>query len=117
MIPKKGIVLPGGQILKSYRAAVAHALRHELGDTHRAIKTTMRWSGAGERTVKNWFNGKSGPSGEHLIGLIHHSDYMLEVMLLLARRPQASIAPKLIHAREQVAEILQRIDRLIADHQ
>jgi hypothetical protein len=113
MIPKRGIVLPNGKNIKSYSAAVAHALHHELGDTHRAIKTAMRWSGASERTVKNWFSGRSGPSGEHLIGLIQHSDYVLEVMLLLAGRPQVTVATKLIRARDQFAEILQRIDRLV----
>lgn len=35
-----------------YRTAIAAALRDELGLTHRAVKTAMRWTGASERTVK-----------------------------------------------------------------
>jgi hypothetical protein len=42
----------GGGI--SYAEAIAAALKEELGDTHRATKTVMRWTGAGERTAKNW---------------------------------------------------------------
>ena len=48
--------------LETYPAAVAQALQHQLGGTHQAVKTVMRWTGAGERTVKNWFAGSSGSS-------------------------------------------------------
>jgi hypothetical protein len=35
--------------------AIAAALVQELGTTHhQAAKTAMRWTGAHERTVKNW---------------------------------------------------------------
>jgi hypothetical protein len=63
---------------------IAAALRRDLGSTHQAIKTVMRWTGASERTVKNWFAARSGPSGEHLVALIHHSDEVFERNLLLA---------------------------------
>jgi hypothetical protein len=46
----------------SYAAAVAHALTRQLGGTHQAVKTVMRWTGASERIVKNWFAGSCGPS-------------------------------------------------------
>jgi hypothetical protein len=56
MLPKTGKVLPrrdGGAPSKlSYAAAVSTALRNELGDSHRAIKIVMRWTGASERTAK-----------------------------------------------------------------
>jgi len=48
-----------------------------LGDSHRAIKVTMRWTGAGERTVKNWFAGRNGPNGQHLVELLRRSDEVL----------------------------------------
>ena len=67
MLPKKGIVLPNGGVLGPYHVAVAYTLRNQLGTTHQAVKTVMRWAGAGERTVKNWLAGVSGPSGQHLI--------------------------------------------------
>ena len=74
MLPKKGIVFPNGENLGAYPVAVAYALRNQLGTTHQAAKTVMRWTGAGERTVKNWFAGISGPSGQHLVALIRHSE-------------------------------------------
>ncbi len=50
MLPKKGIVFPGGENSASYARAVAHALRSQVGNTHRATKIIMHWTGAGERT-------------------------------------------------------------------
>jgi hypothetical protein len=46
----------------------------------------MRWTGASERTVKYWFAGERGPSGDHLIALARHSDAVLYVVLALAGR-------------------------------
>lgn len=61
-------------------------LHAELGSTHRAIKSAMRWTGASERTVKYWLSGKRGLSGEHLVSLSRHSDTVLIVLLSLADR-------------------------------
>lgn len=69
-----------------YRTAIAMALHEELDNTHRAIKTAMHWTGASERTVKYWFSGERGPSGDHLIALARHSDAVLYVVLVLADR-------------------------------
>jgi hypothetical protein len=57
MLPKKGKTFPGGTDRGPYASAIAQALQRGLGDTHRAIKIVMRWTGAAERTVKNWFAG------------------------------------------------------------
>jgi hypothetical protein len=113
MLPKKGIVFPNGENLGPYPAAIAYALRHQLGTTHQAVKTVMQWTGAGERTVKNWFAGISGPSGQYLVALIRHSDEVLEVLLLLAGRQQITVAKKLVDTRNKVAEILKQIDLLM----
>ena len=65
MFPKKGNHFPnctaGRKNKIGYAEVVAAALRAELGDSHQAIKTVMRWTGANERTVKNWFAAGSGP--------------------------------------------------------
>lgn len=37
-----------------YRLEIAAALRRELGGSHQAIKASMNWTGASERTAKNW---------------------------------------------------------------
>ena len=101
------------RIVGPYPVAVAYALRNQLGTTHQAVKTVMRWTGAGERTVKNWFAGISGPSGQHLVALIRHSDEVLEVLLLSAGRQQITVAKKLVDTRNKLAEMLQQIDLLM----
>src|SRR5579863_4393797 len=88
MLPKKGIVFPNGENLGPYPRAIAYALKSELGSTHQAVKIIRRWTGAGERTIKNWMAGISGPSGQHLVSLIRHSDDVLTVLLILAARQQ-----------------------------
>lgn len=90
MLPKTGKTFPGGNGRSlgktDYATMISLALQKQLGDSHQAIKTVMRWTGAGERTVKNWFSGAHGPSGEHLITLTQHSDDVLDIFLLMAGR-------------------------------
>lgn len=73
MLPKKGRMLPPWNGLarsaKDYAELIADALRQEHGNTHRAVKTIMRWTGASERSVKNWLSGEFGPSGYFLMRL------------------------------------------------
>ena len=90
MFPKKGNKLHGQrQETESglqFNCAIADALRRELGPTHQAAKTIMRWTGTSERTAKHWLSGTHGPSGMHLIQLVRHSDEMLRTILLLSGR-------------------------------
>ena len=86
VVPKTGTIVHRDGCQAGYREAVAAALVQELGLTHRAVKTAMRWTGASERTVKYWLSGERGPSGEHLIALARHSDTVLLVVLALAGR-------------------------------
>lgn len=86
IVPKMGTFVHLVAEPTDYRTAMAMALHEELGKTHRAIKMAMRWTGASERTVKYWFAGERGPSGEHLIALSRHSDAVLYVFLALAGR-------------------------------
>src|SRR5262249_39373011 len=58
----------------------------ELGDTHRAVKTVMRWTGASERAVKNWLAGDAGPQGHYLIKILRYSNAALETILAASRR-------------------------------
>ncbi len=71
-----------------YASMVATALHRDVGGTHRATKTVMQWTGASERTVKNWFAGTKGPSGKHLIALMSHSNTVMLGVLALAGRDQ-----------------------------
>lgn len=69
-----------------YSEAIASALRSELGDTHRAVKTVMKWTGASERAVKNWLSGERGPHGRYLVKILRHSDGALQTILAASRR-------------------------------
>ena len=113
MLPKKGIVFPNGENLGPYPVAIAYALQKQLGTTHKAIKIIMRWTGAGERTVKNWLAGVSGPSGQHLVDLIRHSDDVLEVLLILAGRQKIVAVQKVFEVRNKLAETVNQIDELM----
>ncbi len=114
MFPKKGNVFPNAdgeaRLEVNYRQTIAVALRRELGDTHRAVKTTMRWTGASERTAKNWIAGSHGPSGEHLISLMRHSDEVLVGLLTLTGRGEAIVALRLVEMRDRLEEIRHLID-------
>jgi hypothetical protein len=109
MFPKKGNFFPVGGT-RGYPVAVAAALRAELGESHQAVKTLMRWTGANERTAKNWLSGKNGPRGEHLIGLLHHSDKMLEAILQLAGREPVAGSESPFEVRKLLVEMLKRFD-------
>ena len=117
MLPKKGKEFPKrdgkGSTAPDYGPAIATALRAELGDTHQAIKTVMGWTGACERTAKNWLAGTCGPAGEHLILLLRHSDTVLDAVLGLSKRQASSRALDLFEARVILREILQRFDDLL----
>jgi hypothetical protein len=117
MLPKMGNHLPTdngrGDGGLNYAAAVALALRGDLGDSHRAIKVVMRWTGASERTAKYWFAGARGPTGEHLVSLIHHSDAVLYAILQLAGRETSMMAVNLAAIRSELIKTLQAIDELL----
>ncbi len=115
MLPKKGIVFPNIENLGPYPRAIAYALKCELGSTHQAVKIIRKWTGAGERTVKNWLAGINGPSGQHLVDLIRYSDDVLQVMLIMAGRHQTVAAQHLGDLRNQLMQTVERIDRLMAE--
>jgi hypothetical protein len=113
MLLKKGIVFPDDAKLGTYRATIAYALKYQLGTTHQAVKTVMRWTGAGERTVKNWFAGSSGPSGAHLVRLIHNSDETLAAFLVLAGRGEMLAATRILEMRNKLAEVVEEVDQIL----
>lgn len=115
MLPKKGIVFPNGENLERYDTAVAYALKCQLGTTHQAVKVIMRWTGAGERTVKNWLAGVSGPNGQHLVELVRNSDEVLDVILRMAGRQQIAATKKLVDVRNKLVETVEQIDELMGD--
>jgi hypothetical protein len=70
----------------AYARTVALALRRDLACSTSATKEIMRWTGASERSVKNWLSGRNGPSGAHLIELMGPSTSVFEAIKELAGR-------------------------------
>src|SRR6478609_8928004 len=96
--------------------AIARALHREFDSTHAAIKTVVALTGANERAVRNWFDGKNGPNGEFLIALCRHSDQVFETFLMLAGRTDHLRARKLVRAKETLQEILALVSELETDN-
>jgi hypothetical protein len=119
MFPKKGKFFPGGprgpRNRLDYVSAVAAGLRRQLGDTHQAVKTVMKWTGANERTVKNWLAGRYGPNGEHLICLFRHSSEVLDASLRLAGRDEGIAVREIGAIRKTLASTLLKIDSLMSE--
>src|ERR1051325_4539113 len=120
MLPKTGKRFPDRDNMGAdttgltYARAIAGALRSELGETHQAIKSVMRWTGAGERSAKNWLGGTCGPSGEHLLSLVRHSDEVLNAVLRLAGREAVLPQTSLRHQRSGLVKIIENIDELLS---
>ena len=93
--------------------AIAAALRSELGQSHRAAKTIMRWTRVSERTAKNWLGGTLGPSGCNLIRLARDSDAVMSALLLLAGRDSIALAADLRATRAALSAAMEAIDRAL----
>jgi hypothetical protein len=119
MLPKRGRIFRNGSGDKTprlvYARAIRDALRGELGSTHQANKFIRQWTGAGERTVKNWLDGTCGPRGEHLLLLAYYSDGVFEAMLLLTERDQAIAGAKLRRICDEMAKTLRSFKDLMED--
>ena len=118
--PKMGNSLPIAAVNGaglSYEQAIAAALRQELGGTNKAIKTLVRWTGAHDRTVKNWLSGTAGPSGTHLIRLMRSSDIVFDAVLKLGGRAMVPTQINVAEARDLLkrAALLLR-DDIVAEH-
>jgi hypothetical protein len=109
VLPKTGKRFPGGNDRESggsgYAAIIAGALAKELGDTHRAAKVLMGWTGAGERTGKHWLAGLHGPTGDHLLVLMQESDAVFEAVVTAINRRDAAIAARMLAAQRSLQEV------------
>jgi hypothetical protein len=119
MFPKTGKTFPNRDLSRrppvDYAGGIAKALRRELGGTHRATKTVMKWTGADERTVRNWLAGATGPSGEHLILLMRYSDEVLETMLQISERKGLLATLKLVQVRDRLSRDLPVVLAMLAE--
>jgi hypothetical protein len=114
MLPKAGRSLPADDVFEAdYALLIAAVLRTELGDTHQALKLLIRWTGASERTAKNWLAGVNGPSGEHLLRLMRHSDGVFECVLKASGRRPIVSDRKLARVRDSLSETAALLSDLI----
>ena len=100
--------------LPPFVVAIARALRGEFGNSPSTMKTVARMTGTNERTVRNWFEERNGPTGENLVVLMQNSDQVLQTVLLLAGRNDLLVAAKIATTRTQLRETLSALDQLLS---
>ena len=112
--PKKGKSFPkggegGGSDFsvddRAFAMKIAAALRAELKDQNSRAKLVAGWTGANERTVKNWLLGRYAPCGRHLVILARHSDQVRNAVLAMADRQDFLMFGKVEDLRRRVLEM------------
>src|ERR1700685_247404 len=88
----------------AFAMKIASALTSELKDRNSRAKLVAGWTGANERTVKNWISGRYAPCGRHLVILARHSDQVLTAVLSMADRQDLLLAGKIEDLRRKVFE-------------
>ena len=89
----------------AFAMKIASALKSELKDRNSRAKLVASWTGANERTVKNWILGRYAPCGRHLVILAQHSDHVLSAVLSMADRQDLLLAGRVEDLRRKVFEL------------
>src|ERR1700685_471162 len=89
----------------AFAMKIASALTSELKERNSRAKLVAGWTGANERTVKNWISGRYAPCGRHLVVLARHSDRVLGAILSMADRQDLLFARKVGDVRRKVLEL------------
>jgi hypothetical protein len=76
-----------------------------LKDRNSRAKLVAGWTGANERTVKNWISARYAPCGRHLVVLAQHSDQVLNAILLMVGRRDLLLAREVEGLRRKVLEL------------
>jgi hypothetical protein len=110
--PKKGKSFPkrGGDgssdfSLDDHAFAMKIGLSAELKNRNSRAKLVVGWTGANDRTVKNWISGRYAPCGRHLVVLAQHSDQVLTAILSMAGRQDLLLAREVLDLRRKVLEL------------
>lgn len=109
--PKTGNFLHRGDEAP-FVVMVSSVLRGAMGSRPASIKQVARWTGASERTVKNWFAGTCAPRGHHFLGIVRHCPEMLETFLVCAGRGDRLASAHVDEARNQLRLALSVLDAL-----
>ena len=89
----------------AFAMKIASALTSELKDRNSRAKLVAGWTGANERTVKNWISGRYAPCVRHLVVLAQHSDQVLNAILLMVDRQDLLLGGKVEDLRRKVLEL------------
>ena len=112
--PKKGKSFPkrggngGGDFSlddHAFAMKIASALKAELQDRNSRAKVVAGWTGANERTVKNWISGRYAPCGRHLVLLARNSNQVLNAILSMADRQELLLVRQAGDLRRRVLEL------------
>ncbi|WP_188612945.1 hypothetical protein [Chelatococcus reniformis] len=98
----------------SFATMISTALRTSLRGESSRIKTVALWTGANERTVKNWFTGCWAPSGDHFLGLAANSPAVLAAFLAAIHRNDCLVMADIEEARAKVAAALLALEAVHA---
>jgi hypothetical protein len=117
MVQNKGTDVPmtAAEIRREYAPTISRALNFELGQSGRAAKTIMKWTGASERAAKYWLSGSRGPNGSQLILLVRNSEAVLQEFLRLAGRDLFKVSIELGAAEASLARATAIVRALRAD--
>jgi len=96
---------------RAFAMKIAQALKSELKDRSSRAKLVAGWTGASERTVKNWIIGRYAPCGRHLVVLAQHSDQVLIAILSMADRQDLLLARRVGDLRQRVLELAAIVGR------
>ena len=118
--PKSGKVIPGRHRhtpeAQTFARLVSTALKASLRGQVSSIKIVAGWTGANERTVKNWFAGIRAPSGDHFLGLAENSPAVLAAFLAAINRNDCLVMAEIESARSKVEAALIALEAVRALH-
>lgn len=97
---------------RSFSRMVSGVLNGALGDRPASVKVVARWTGACERTVKNWFAGSCAPQGHHFQRIVRHCPEMLDAFLVSAERPDCLAMARVQAARGMLEAALAALEGL-----
>jgi len=97
--------------MQAFPEMIAAALHEEWGSSPSARKAVGLITRANERAVRNWFDGRNGPSGENLVCLIQHSDAVLSAVLRASHRDQLLPAVGLLSLKTPLRSALQSLEQ------
>ncbi|MCW3101517.1 MAG: hypothetical protein JWL77_7135 [Chthonomonadaceae bacterium] len=96
----------------AFNQTIAGALRADFGSAPSVVKHVARLTGANDRTVRNWFEGNNGPSGENLARLMQHSDAVLEAVLAISHRSRIARGIAILSLRDKLVAAVAAIDAM-----